>query len=166
MKNIVSTNKLLSDQSFKELSEDEKMEQWEWARKSQEVQNTKALQKAFIETVKLSKHLTLKKKETLKKHPEKTHKILDTCRQHGGPLTISTIQNVQKLNEKQLLAEIGYLRHTTHPNIRQQRQVRDASGKVKVKKLDSAELKMNIINSIKPESSVVSNIEEVLKMNM
>ena len=65
MKNIVSTNKLLSDQSFKELSEDEKMEQWEWARKSQEVQNTKALQKAFIETVKLSKHLILKKKENL-----------------------------------------------------------------------------------------------------
>ena len=27
MKNIVSTNKLLSDQSFKELSEDEEMEQ-------------------------------------------------------------------------------------------------------------------------------------------
>ena len=83
MKNIVSTNKLLSDQSFKELSEDEKMEQWEWARKSQEVQNTKALQKAFNETVKLSEHLILKKKETLKKkHLEKTHKILDTCRQH------------------------------------------------------------------------------------
>ena len=40
MENIVSTNKLLSDQSFKELSEDEEMEQWEWARKSQEVQET------------------------------------------------------------------------------------------------------------------------------
>ena len=132
-----------SDQSFKELSEDEEMEQWEWARKSQEVQETKVLQKEFIETVKLSKHLILKKKENLKKkHLEKTHKILVTCRQYGGPLTISTIQNVQKLNEKQLLAEIGYLRHTTYPNIRQQQQVRDASGKVKLKKLDSAELKM------------------------
>ena len=135
----------------------------ERARKSKK----QVLQKAFLETVKLSKHLILKKKENLKKkHLEKTHKILDTCRQYGGPLTISTIQNVQKLNEKQLLAEIGYLRHTTYPNIRQQEQVRDASGKVKLKKLDSAELKMNIINSIKPESSVVSNIEEVLKMNM
>ena len=40
MENIVSTNRLLSDQSFKELSEDEEMEQWEWARKSQEVQET------------------------------------------------------------------------------------------------------------------------------
>ena len=143
------------------------MEQWKWARKSQKVQKTKVLQKAFIETVKLGKHLILKKKENLKKkHLEKTHKILETCRQHRGSPAISTIQNVQKLNEKQLLAEIGYLRLTTHPNIRFQRQVRDASGKVKVKKLDSAELKMNIINSIKPESCVVSNIEEVLKNNM
>ena len=40
MENIVSTTKLLSDQSFKELSEDEEMEQWEWVRKSQEVQET------------------------------------------------------------------------------------------------------------------------------
>ena len=41
MENIVSTNKLLSDQSFKELSEDEEMEQCSGrSRKSQEVQET------------------------------------------------------------------------------------------------------------------------------
>ena len=71
----------------------------ERARKSKK----QVLQKAFLETIKLSKHLILKKENLKKKHLKKTHKILDTCRQYGGPLTISTIQNVQKLNEKQAI---------------------------------------------------------------
>ena len=146
-KNIVSTNKLLSDQSFTELTEEQKMGQWKWARKSKEVEEAKAMKKELIETVRLSKHLILKKKEMLKKNQlEKTHKALHICRQHGGPLTISTIDNVNLVNEKQLLSEIGYLWNTTHPNIRQQKQVRDANGKVKIKKLPEAELRINIRN--------------------
>ena len=108
----------MEDESFTELTESEKLKKWKWARNSREVQDAKRIQREFVQTVKLSKQLVIKKKEDLKKKQlEKTHKMLDICKLHGGPLTMSTINDVTKLNEKELLTEIGYLRLTTHPNI-------------------------------------------------
>ena len=75
---------------------------------------------------------------------------------------MSTINDVTKLNEKGLLAEIGYLRLTTYPNIRQKRQVRYADGKTRMEKLSISELQTNIRNSIKPDAQIEVCLEDLL----
>jgi len=52
----------------------------------------------------------------LKKELEKTKlerlKIIDECKLHGGHITLDSLYHVNKLREKQLLAEIKFLRCT------------------------------------------------------
>lgn len=161
-KNIVSTNKCLEEDQFTTLSEDERMLQWKWARNSKEVLEVKEMQKDFVATVKLSKQLAVRKKETLKqKLVEKTHKFLDMCKKHGGPVTQSSLNTLNGLKESELLAEIGYLRCTTHPNIRQRRQVR-VDGKIRYEKLTVEELRTNIRNTIKPDYEKIISVESLI----
>ena len=46
---------------------------------------------------------------------------------HGGPITEQKIVKLDSLTDKQLLSEIGYLRATIAPDIKQKRKL--ASGK-------------------------------------
>ena len=88
--------------------------------------------------------------------------VLDKCKAHGGPVTITTMSNLDKLSEQELLAEIGYLRATSAPNIRQRRQLKSENGKYKMEKLTVTELLASIKNCIKPEDNLAENLEEIL----
>ena len=82
----------------------------------------KKLERDFIETVKNAKRLSVVKKEQLKKKQSaKLLKLLETCKQHSGPITPKCIDILDELDEKQLLAEVGYLRATIARDIRQMR---------------------------------------------
>ena len=54
--------------------------------------------------------------------------FIQNSKDHGGPVTLNTLDTLSNLNEKQLLQEISYLRQTIAPNIRQMRCVK-ADGK-------------------------------------
>ena len=60
-------------------------------------------------------------------------KLLDTCENHHGPVTQESILLVDTLIEKELISEIGYLRATAAPDIRQMRRVK-VDGKFKMMK--------------------------------
>jgi len=98
--------------------------------------------------------------EPIRKKPERL-KILDECKLHGGPLTPDSLNLVNELTEKQLIAEIKFLRCTTAPDIRQRRRVK-VEGAYKMQKFTTMELKQSIRNAIKPESVIMSNIDELL----
>jgi hypothetical protein len=124
-KNIVVTNGLLIDSNFTDLPELEKRQEWFWARCSKETSEVRKLEKDFVETVKATKKIALIKKEKLKL--EKARKTLNTLKQrkkHGGSITPGCIELLEQLNDKQLILEIGYLRFTTCPNIRQMKHVK------------------------------------------
>jgi hypothetical protein len=107
-KMIVSTNGLLKDTSFTDLSVDDKMSRWHWARSSTAVKEVKTLEKNFIITVKAMKKLAFNKKEELKILKRKRMlSLLDTCKKHGGPITESNIHKVNKLNQAQCVSEIS-----------------------------------------------------------
>ena len=161
-KKVISTNKCLTNTEFP-LEVKERRQQWKWARTSEEVKHAKQIHKEFLETVRNSKKLSLKKKEALKKKKEqRMFKLLDLCKSHGGPVTDSSLGLIDTLNEKQLINEICYLRATVAPNIRQQKRIQ-IEGKYKMKKFSKDELKIEIKNAIKPEIELNKTVEKLLK---
>ena len=149
-KNIVSTNSLLVDPSFTELSTEEKKAQWKWGRTSNQVHEVKQLQRQFMETIRSNKLLALEKKKQLKRDTAaKTLNLLEKCKIHGGPATLNSLTTLGHLSEGQLLTEISFLRHTTAPDIKQKRRIK-VDGKYKMQKFTCAELIQNIKNAVHP----------------
>ena len=162
-KNIISSVKLLADPKFMSKSLDERKSCWDWARTAEEVKEVKKLEKEFLAKVSLSKKLALYKKEQLKKKKtSKTLAVLEKCKQHGGPMTPNSLDVLPKLSEKQLIAEISYLRMTVAPDIRQKRRVKALNGKFKMEQFTITELQTSIRNALRPEANVTSDIETLL----
>ena len=69
-------------------------------------------------------------------------KLLETCKGNGGPLTKKSLNKLNKLTEKKLLAEISDLRATIAPDIRQNRRVK-IDGKFKMVNFTTDELSLN-----------------------
>ena len=66
-KGVISTNALLVDSSFDNLSDKERLDSWKWARTSEESSEVRKLETDFLATVKMSKKLVLAKKEEPKR---------------------------------------------------------------------------------------------------
>ena len=146
------------------MSDKERSESWKWARTSEDTLEVRKLERNFLETIKLSKKLVLAKKEELKRKKNlRLLQTVDICKQHGGPLTISSLELLESLSDKELLSEIVYLRLTIAPNIRQQRRVKDStSGKFRVEKFTPEELRTSIRNAIQPEEGADKDVEGLL----
>ena len=164
-KNIVTTNAYLVDSEFQSKSEDDRKGEWKWARTSEAVKTVRKMEKDFLATVKLSKVLALQKKEELKKKKcMKTMCILSKCKSHGGPVSLSDLdETLDNLDEKQLLLEVAYLRATIAPDIRQKRRVKTVDGKFKFQKFSIEELKTSIRNAVHPENELRDNVDGLLK---
>ena len=161
-KKVISTNSLLTGEDFPSTNA-ERRHEWKWARTSNEVKTVKLLNKDFLETVKSAKRLSLKKKEELKKKKsDRLFKLLDICKLQGGPITASSLDIVNEMDEKQLLHEISYLRATVAPNIRQQRRIK-VDGRFRMEKFSKNELITEIKNAVKPETEMNVSIQELLK---
>ena len=164
MKTIVATNRLLVSSDFLEKTDAEKRQQWKWARTSDAVKKAKQLEKDFLETVKVTKQLSIMKKEELKKKKIlRTQHILEMCKAHGGPVTVNSIGILEKLSEKQLINEISYIRITVAPEIRQKRRIRNEEGKIKYQNFSVKELRESIRNFVKPEGEVTKDIDKLLQ---
>ena len=164
MKTIVATNRLLVSSDFLEKTDAEKRQQWKWACTSDAVKKAKQLEKDFLETVKVTKQLSIMKKEELKKKKIlRTQHILEMCKAHGGPVTVNSIGILEKLSEKQLINEISYIRITVAPEIRQKRRIRNEEGKIKYQNFSVKELRESIRNFVKPEGEVTKDIDKLLQ---
>ena len=162
-KNVILTNRLLVDPTFTQQSSDEKRSRWKWARTSEEVANVKKVERNFIHTVKNANRLSVLKKEELKKKKTlKVLKLLDTCKAHSGPVTPNSIDILDSLNEKQLFAELCYLRATVAPDIRQMRRVKSNDGRFRMEKFSADELRTSIRNAVQPEDDVTNDIGSLL----
>ena len=84
-----------------------------WSRSSAQAKRVKAIGKDYMEKVKAAEKISLK--------------ILETVKIHGGPVTENDLEKLDSLSDKQLLAEIAYLRSTVAPNIKQ--KIKLPSGK-------------------------------------
>jgi hypothetical protein len=89
-------------------------------------------------------------------------KLLEKCKDHGGPLTPESIDKVDELDKTQLMAEVSYLKATISPNIRMKRRVKIGDNKFKFDDLSNMELKSSIRNAIKPEEETGGDINHLL----
>jgi len=122
----------------------------------------KKLEQDFIATVKATRKIALLKKEEMKiKKSLKVLKQMDVCKDHGGPLSPNSLYLLDNLSEKQLIAEVVYLRLTIAPNIRQMRRIK-VDGKYKMEKFKADELKTSIRNAIQPVDNVERDVDTLL----
>ena len=105
------------------------------------------------------KQKIVKKSDKKKKKNERSLKLLEQCKAHGGPLTANTddMKNLESLSEKQLLLEVSYIRCTLDPTIKQKRKVAG-----KFEKFSTEELKLQIKNCLLPEETIGSDLESLL----
>ena len=162
-KNMVVSSGILVNSEFECKTSDEWKLKWNWVRGSKEVNKVKSLEEDFLAEVRVANKLAIHKKEELKKKKtSKTLAVLERCKKHGGPMTPASLNLLPKLNGKQLLDEISYLRLTVAPDIRQMRRIKDGDGKYKMQKFTITELKTSIKNALKPEGNVSSDIDNLL----
>lgn len=121
---MVKTNRYLLSHKFTERDESGRLEQWKRARNSYECENAREIEENFLLTLQMTKHLSLIKKEDLKKKKaERLLKLLDDCKMHNGPVTVKSVDDKDTLTENQLISEVKYLRATIAPNIWQMRRI-------------------------------------------
>ena len=149
-RHMVDSNKLFSSDKWKELTPAEQRLKFHWSRSSKQAKRVKEIGKEYLEKVKVAERLSLRAKaEAKQKKLRRSLKFLEMVKMHGGPVTEADLDKLDALADKQLLAEIAYLRVTVAPDIRQKRKL--PSGKFETFK--NAELKSQIRNAIKPEKS-------------
>ena len=162
-KNMVVSSGILVNSEFECKTTDEWKLKWSWARDSKEVKEVKSLEEDFLAEVRVANKLAIHKKEELKKKKSsKTLAVLERCKKHGGPMTPASLNLLPKLDGKQLLDEISYLRLTVAPDIRQMRCIKDGNGKHKMQKFTTSELQTSIKNALKPEGNVSGDIDNLL----
>lgn len=87
------------------------------------------------------------------------YKALENVNAHGGPVTPANLDLLDKLNQQQLVLEIRYLRASVAPNIRERFKL--PSGKFQ--SLSPEDLKMQILNVLKPAVSKCQNLDAVFQ---
>ena len=149
-RHLVSNNKFFSSEKWKSLSPAEQRQKFHWSRSSEQAKKVKKMGKEYLEKVKAAEKFALKvKAEAKQKKLRRSLKLLETVKTHGGPITEQDLDKLDSLTEKQLIAEIGYLRATIAPEIKQKRKLPNG----KFETFPRAELKSQIKNAIKPEKS-------------
>ncbi|ESO93019.1 hypothetical protein LOTGIDRAFT_162043 [Lottia gigantea] len=134
---------------------------WKWG--SETAQKVKQLEEEFLSTVRASKDMALKKKEELKlKKNIKILQVLETCKRHGGPVTSSTIPLLERLDQRELLKEIFYLRNIVAPDIRQKKRVKCDTGNFTYETFSEKELRQIIKCTVSPEFRGSCDVESLL----
>ena len=110
-KQIVSVNGYLLQPIFET---DKAGEEWLWARNSEETKACRILRQEFLARVTLAKRAKEKGREMIKKRKlNRAHKLFGVCQAHEGPVTASSLDLLDKLEEKDLIVEVSYLKATT-----------------------------------------------------
>ena len=158
-RHLVDSNKLFSSDKWKTMTPAEQRLKFHWSRSSKPAKKVREIGKNYLEKVKIAETLSLKaKSEAKKKKLRRSLKLLEVVKLHGGPVTEEDLDKINLLTDKQLLAEIGYLRVTIAPEIRQKRKL--PTGKFETFKHE--ELKSQIRNAIKPEKSISVDIDTLI----
>ena len=158
------SNNYIDGDEFKNLLTTEKVAEWKWAKNSKQAKAYKKLTSEFLDGVKAAQSLAFHHKKILKeKKAQRTLKLLDQCKIHGGPLTKTSLHLLDSLILDQLLVEVCYLRCTIAPSIRQKRQVKGENGQYKMENITISELRDSIKIGIKPENNLTQSIGEPLQ---
>ena len=141
------------------MSDEEKRQKWRWAAGSAQAKKVKALEVEFNNRLKAVHKVEFEEKVKKKKRIDtKLMENLETCKKHGGPLTMHDLERVQSLDYNQLVAEVGYLKKTIAPQLRFKRRVEN-----KFVNYTADQLRQQIIDVLKPINDTNNDIESLLK---
>ena len=140
------------------MSKEERSVRWKWTRNSSQAKKVRQIGKTYMDKVKATKAISLSEKEQKKKKRVAIALgLLEKCKEWGGPVTESTVKDLEHLSEDQLLTEVRCLRKTVAPNIREKRKQGN-----KFVKFNKEELIFQIQNSIKPMTETNTDVEGLI----
>lgn len=159
-RHVIAKNKYLVSENWMKMSEKEKRSKFRWARSSPQAKLVNEMAKDWLKKVEDSGKDAIQKKSLKKKKKnERSLKLLDQCKVHGGPLSSNEedMKLLDTLMEKQLLLEVSYIRCTLDPTIKQRRKVEG-----KFQKFSIEELKLQIKNCLLPSDTLGSDLGSLL----
>ena len=159
-RHVIAKNKYLESENWVKMSEKEKRATFRWARSSPQAKLVNEMAKDWLKKVEdTAKDAITKKSDKKKKKNERSLKILNQCKDHGGPLAASEedMKLLDTLTEKQLLLEISYIRCTLDPTIKQNRKIEGRFVRFTVE-----ELRMQIKNCLLPVETLQSDLGSLL----
>ena len=162
-KQIVSVNGYLLQPIFET---DAAGKEWLWARSSAETKACRELRQEFLARVCIAKRAKERGRELVKKRKlDRAHKLFADCLGHGGPVTLNNLEILDKLEEKDVIIEVSYLKATIAKEIKLRKRVKHPviPGKFKMEKLPVDQLKNSIRNVLKPDAGSTETVENLLK---
>ena len=157
-KNVIRKNKVFDSCKWKEMSDEERVAKWKWARNSPQAKKVREIGRKYFEALNIMKAVSLAAKEKKKVDKKvKAMELLEKCKKWGGPVTEQSIESIKNLDADRLLIEVRYLRATIAPNIREKRK----EGNTFIK-FDKTQLMNQIKNAIKPVADDSQNVENIL----
>ena len=161
-RHMVKGNKYFESDHWKEMSPELKEKEWNYARGSPQAKIVRDMKNEFLAKVKAAEKMIISEKIKKKQRKnERSLKLLESVKSHGGPIASNDGEKLQHLEESQLLNEVRYLRQTVAPNIREKRKVDG-----KFVKYSKEELISQIQNVLKPETEVDENVDSLLLQSL
>ena len=160
-KQIVAVNKFLLTDEAQSSSE----ELFKWARTSAESKAVKKLQKEFLASVEEKKSLIIaSKKQEKKKKAERMFKLLEKCKEHGGPVTPSNVHTLDDMTDKDIILEAQYLKamQVCDIKLRKRGKTDPITGKYTMIDLPIEQIKKEIKVTLNPVSGAVATVEMLL----
>ena len=161
-KTVVKTNKYLDHKDLLGLSPGERKLVWRAARTGDDALQVHALLRDFTAKVGLAREAMVdRRKGAKKKKALRLVKLIGECKEHGGPVERKTVNIVDGLNEKQVLAEMSVLR-ALGSDVKSKRKVQ-GNGKSFFQTFGLPQLKETVRQAVAPTNDVDLSVEELLQ---
>ena len=157
---MVKKNKFFESTEWHDLSDQDKKLRWREARSGKKCKDIKKIGEEFLKKVEGTKAMAAESRKIKKmKKNERSLKLLEDCKKHGGPVRLNNISKLDELSEKELVLEVSYLRTTIAPNIRQKRKDKESGKFINFTK---SELISQIRNVIHPTNDLSKDLNSLL----
>ena len=161
-KTVVKTNKYLEHKDLLDLSPGEKALAWRIARTGEDAMQVRALLRDFTSTVAMGREAMVdKRKKAKRKKALRLVKLIEACKEHGGPVERKSIGILDALEEKQVLAEMSVLR-AMGSDVKSKRKVQ-SGGKSCFQTFGLRQLKDTVRQAVAPTNEVNLSVEELLQ---
>ena len=158
-KTVVKTNKYLEHKDLLDLSPGEKALAWRIARTGEDAMQVRALLRDFTSTVAMGREAMVdKRKKAKRKKALRLVKLIEVCKEHGGPVERKSIGILDALEEKQVLAEMSVLR-AMGSDVKSKRKVQ-SGGKSFFQTFGLRQLKDTVRQAVAPTNEVNLSVEE------
>lgn len=136
---------------------------WRMGRSGEDGKTVRQMLKDFTANVKATKVLGAEaRKKKVRNKALRLLKLLEKCKEHGGPVTKKTIKMVDRMSKEEILLEMALLR-ALGSEAKVKGLVRSSEGKTFFRTFPLPQLRETVRQVVCPTSNVVDSVESLLE---